>query len=132
MVSVKKLDGKIQLTTSSSNIYPNNETIMIINSGTYIYNNENGVPIQIWLIMEYCGGRSVAQLAKTTVYNGGLLSENVIKYILRETLVALKYLHKNKVIHRDIKGKDFHKDCIFKNNLYRLFHIFSPTIMYLS
>ena len=54
--------------------------------------------------MEYCGGRSVAQLSKTTVYNGGLLSENVIKYILRETLVALKYLHKNKVIHRDIKG----------------------------
>lgn len=72
--------------------------------GTYIYRNENGLPIQIWLVMEYCGGRSVSQLAKTTVYNGGKLSENVIKYILKETLNALKYLHANRIIHRDIKG----------------------------
>ncbi len=30
----------------------------------------------------------------------------VIAYVLRETLEALKHLHKNRVIHRDVKGQN--------------------------
>ena len=36
---------------------------------------------------------------------------NNIKYILKETLNALEYLHLNGYVHRDIKGNSF--SCVF-------------------
>ena len=38
------------------------------------------------ILIQYCDGRSVAELAKSTVENGHRLNERVIQYILYESL----------------------------------------------
>ncbi|KAI6191890.1 BMA-MIG-15, isoform a [Aphelenchoides bicaudatus] len=59
---------------------------------------------QLWLVMEFCGNGSITDLVKSTKTNS--LKEEWIAYICREILSGLSHLHKNKVIHRDIKGQN--------------------------
>ncbi|KAJ2448541.1 hypothetical protein EV183_005385 [Coemansia sp. RSA 2336] len=54
---------------------------------------------KLWIVMEYCGGGSCADLMKP-----GRISENYIAIILREMLYGLNYLHHENKIHRDIKA----------------------------
>ncbi len=54
----------------------------------------------LWIIMEFCSGGSCADLLKP-----GLIPEEYITIILRELLMGLEYLHGDKKLHRDIKGK---------------------------
>lgn len=50
--------------------------------------------------MEFCAGGSCADLMKP-----GLVSEDYIAIITRELLLGLEYLHADKKLHRDIKGR---------------------------
>jgi serine/threonine protein kinase len=53
----------------------------------------------MWIVTEYCAGGSVATLMRPT--NG--LQEKWIVPILREVAEAIFWVHKNGIIHRDIK-----------------------------
>ncbi|PFX28944.1 Myosin-IIIa [Stylophora pistillata] len=59
---------------------------------------------QLWLVMELCRGGSVTNLVKSLRKKGKYLEEDLIAYILFETLKGIEHLHRHNVMHRDIKG----------------------------
>ncbi|CAB4006075.1 myosin-IIIa-like, partial, partial [Paramuricea clavata] len=59
---------------------------------------------QLWLVMELCRGGSVTALVKRLIRAGSCLSEDLIAFIIHETLKGLEVLHEKNVMHRDIKG----------------------------
>lgn len=63
--------------------------------GNYVRDNE------LWIVMEFCGSGSVADLMSTCKRS---LKEDQISCIMADSLRGLMYLHKNKKIHRDIKA----------------------------
>ncbi|DBA81690.1 hypothetical protein WJX77_002971 [Trebouxia sp. C0004] len=54
----------------------------------------------LWIVMEYCGGGSVADLMHASDVP---LDQDMISYICAETLAGLAYLHSIGKVHRDIK-----------------------------
>jgi serine/threonine-protein kinase 24/25/MST4 len=54
----------------------------------------------LWIIMEFCSGGSCSDLMRP-----GLIPEDYICIIIRELLMGLDYLHSDKKLHRDIKGR---------------------------
>jgi len=55
---------------------------------------------ELWIVMEYLGGGSLADMLKAT--NTGI-DEKYVPLLLNEIFTALNYMHKEKKIHRDIK-----------------------------
>ena len=55
---------------------------------------------ELWIIMEFCSGGSCADLLKP-----GQIPEEYITIIIRELLMGLDYLHGDKKLHRDVKGR---------------------------
>ncbi|ODV95154.1 hypothetical protein PACTADRAFT_68182 [Pachysolen tannophilus NRRL Y-2460] len=56
--------------------------------------------VSLWIIMEYCGGGSCADLLRC--YK--CLHEDIVAFIIRDVLRGLDYLHSQRKIHRDIKA----------------------------
>lgn len=54
---------------------------------------------ELWIVMDFAEGGSVRTLMKA-----GPIAEKFAAVIVRESLVALSYLHKSGIIHRDIKA----------------------------
>ncbi|KAI9299264.1 Pkinase-domain-containing protein [Neoconidiobolus thromboides FSU 785] len=54
---------------------------------------------KLWVIMDYAAGGSIRGLMKSSV-----IDEKCISIIVREVLLSLDYIHKQGIIHRDIKA----------------------------
>ncbi|UZJ54454.1 hypothetical protein CBS101457_003774 [Exobasidium rhododendri] len=54
---------------------------------------------ELWIVMDFADGGSIRTLMKA-----GPIAEKYATIIVRESLVALSYLHKSGIIHRDIKA----------------------------
>eukprot|EP01102_Stenamoeba_stenopodia_P015012 TRINITY_DN5075_c0_g1_i3.p2 TRINITY_DN5075_c0_g1~~TRINITY_DN5075_c0_g1_i3.p2 ORF type:complete len:515 (+),score=106.42 TRINITY_DN5075_c0_g1_i3:179-1546(+) len=61
----------------------------------YLWKNE------VWMILEFTNGGLLSDMFTVQ----GSLSEPEIAYIIREVLKALVYLHKKKVMHRDLRAE---------------------------
>mmetsp|Transcript_159090 Transcript_159090/g.296392 ORF Transcript_159090/g.296392 Transcript_159090/m.296392 type:complete len:362 (-) Transcript_159090:202-1287(-) len=59
---------------------------------------------QMWLVMPLLAGGSCANVMRARASQGGFEDEGVIAYILQETAKAIKYLHDQMQIHRDLKA----------------------------
>lgn len=57
---------------------------------------------RVWIVMDFAQGGSVHSMMRAS--RDGCLEEKYVSVIVREVLVALSYLHKVPVIHRDIKA----------------------------
>jgi serine/threonine-protein kinase OSR1/STK39 len=74
------------------------------------FNHPNLLPLyssfvheqHVWMVMPYVAGGSVLNIMKYAFNEG--LEEPIIATIMRDVLKALEYLHKNGIIHRDIKA----------------------------
>eukprot|EP00049_Salpingoeca_infusionum_P004908 m.85523 g.85523 ORF g.85523 m.85523 type:complete len:452 (+) comp12781_c0_seq3:455-1810(+) len=55
----------------------------------------------LWIVMEYCGGGSVADIMRLRKKP---LGEKALQPILKDSLQGLSYLHSLRKIHRDIKA----------------------------
>eukprot|EP00596_Hydrurales_sp_CCMP1899_P000199 CAMPEP_0119040106 /NCGR_PEP_ID=MMETSP1177-20130426/9951_1 /TAXON_ID=2985 /ORGANISM="Ochromonas sp, Strain CCMP1899" /LENGTH=1029 /DNA_ID=CAMNT_0007004845 /DNA_START=28 /DNA_END=3117 /DNA_ORIENTATION=+ len=64
------------------------------------YHASHIVGMNLWIIMEYLEAGSISDLLK----DSGPLDEPSIAYVLKELLLALRYLHDEGKIHRDVKA----------------------------
>ncbi|XP_053386580.1 myosin-IIIb-like isoform X4 [Mercenaria mercenaria] len=72
--------------------------------GLYLKLGDSGTDDQLWMVMEHCSRGSVTDLAKHMIDIGKKIDETLLAHILKETLLVLMFLHKNHVVHRDVKG----------------------------
>ena len=57
-----------------------------------------------YLVMEYCNGGDLAEaLEKYQKKYNKPFSQEIVQHLMRQIIDAFKYIHENKIIHRDIK-----------------------------
>ena len=61
-------------------------------------------PSHYYIVMEYCNGGSLLScLNKYKKLYKKPFSEEIVQYLMRQIVSGLKYIHRHKIVHRDIK-----------------------------
>eukprot|EP00768_Dysnectes_brevis_P002146 gnl/Dysnectes_brevis/1679_a1909_1878.p1 GENE.gnl/Dysnectes_brevis/1679_a1909_1878~~gnl/Dysnectes_brevis/1679_a1909_1878.p1 ORF type:complete len:436 (+),score=131.65 gnl/Dysnectes_brevis/1679_a1909_1878:132-1439(+) len=58
---------------------------------------------ELWIVMELCEEGAISDLMYS---RGRCLNDKETAFLMRESLVGLQYLHKSRMIHRDIKANN--------------------------
>ena len=57
-----------------------------------------------YVVMEYINGGSLSEcLKKYKLMNGKSFSEDIVQYLMRQIVSAVKFIHSKNIIHRDLK-----------------------------
>ncbi|GKT21498.1 hypothetical protein ADUPG1_011916 [Aduncisulcus paluster] len=86
--------NQIQRVKEERQILANTDNSFIVD---FFYSFQNRK--YLFFVMEYCNGGSIHSLLSVV----GALPENIVKQYIAEVVLAIEYLHKNGVVHRDIK-----------------------------
>ena len=86
---------KNELTILSSLRHPNIVHLEDVKADTKYY----------YIVMEYINGGSLTDCLKKyqSKNNGKSFSEEIVQYLMKQIVGALKYIHSQKIIHRDLK-----------------------------
>ncbi|KAG8189313.1 hypothetical protein JTE90_019070 [Oedothorax gibbosus] len=74
--------------------------------GTYL-NTPKNAKKQLWFVMELCEGVPLSDLLTWLRGEGRSLNEEEIAAIMKLCMMAIHHLHKNDIIHRDVKSSNF-------------------------
>ena len=105
--ATKKLDKSKYMNNPKAKKYLDNE-ISILKS----INHPNIVKLieikdtskYCYIVTEFCNGGSLSNcLEKYQEKNNVAFPEEIVQYIMKQIMDAMRYLHKNKILHRDLK-----------------------------
>uniref|UniRef100_A0A5B7BEN4 Putative NPK1-related protein kinase 3 n=1 Tax=Davidia involucrata TaxID=16924 RepID=A0A5B7BEN4_DAVIN len=103
VVKSAQSEAGLQFLENEANILENSDSPYVVHCmGRDVLNGANGER-KLNLFMEYMCGGSLADVAEKF---GGALDEKVIRLYTREILQGLNYLHKNGIVHCDLKCKN--------------------------
>ncbi|XP_049628835.1 myosin-IIIb [Suncus etruscus] len=101
---ISDMDEEIEAEYNILQFLPNHPNVVKFYG--MFYKADQCVGGQLWLVLELCNGGSVTELVKGLLQCGRRLDEAIISYILYGALLGLQHLHRNRIIHRDVKGNN--------------------------